>query len=96
MGKISISEIEKVAKLARIELNDTEQTQQTEEVGAILEFVETLQSVDTNDVTPTSQVTGLIDVWREDEIKKCPISPEELLSAAPNLQDCYVKVKKVL
>ncbi len=96
MSKISSSEIEKVAQLARIELSSEELDSITIEIGAILGFVETLQLVKTDNTLPTSQVTGLTDVWREDEIVESKVSVTELLAGAPGIQDGYVKVKKVL
>ena len=96
MSKISRDEMAKVAKLARIELSDVELAGMAVEVSSILDFVETIQNTDTAGIEPTSQVTGLKDVWREDEIKKSKISPKDLLAGAPEILDGYVKVKKVL
>lgn len=96
MSQMSESEIHKVAQLTRIELSADELASMTLEVGEILSFVETIQATDVAGVVPTSQVTGLNDVWREDEVIKSEISPKDLLSGAPALQDNYVKVKKVL
>ena len=96
MSKISRDDIEKVSKLARIGLNDQETADMAIEVSSILSFVETIQAVNTDGIEPTSQVTGLTDVWREDEIKKSNVPPKDLLAGAPDVQDGYVKVKKVL
>lgn len=96
MSKISLDEMAKVAKLARIELSDVELAGMAVEVSSILDFVEIIQNTDTDGIEPTSQVTGLKDVWREDEIKKSKISPKDLLAGAPEILDGYVKVKKVL
>lgn len=96
MSKISHDEMAKVAKLARIELTDAELAGMALEVSSILDFVETIQKTDTTGIKPTSQVTGLKDVWREDEIKRSKIPPKDLLAGAPETQEGYVKVKKVL
>jgi aspartyl-tRNA(Asn)/glutamyl-tRNA(Gln) amidotransferase subunit C len=96
MAKLSITDIEKVARLARIDLKDQEKDQLTTEVGSILDFVETIQSVDTQGVEPTAQVTGLQDVLRDDLVKKCDVLPAELLQNVPGLEDGYIKVPKVL
>ena len=96
MSKINISEIEKVAKLSRIELEPEELNKISDEFGSILDFVETIKNTDTKDIDPTSQVTGLNDVWREDVAITSEISPDKLLAAAPEILDGYIKVKKVL
>ncbi len=96
MAKISLTDIQKVARLTRIDLTDKELDTMTVEVSSVLEFVDALQAVNTDGVEPTSQVTGLRDVWREDEVKRCELSREELLVNAPATQDGYIKVRKVL
>lgn len=96
MTKISNEEIVHVAELARIELATSDIETVAGEVSSILTFVESLQAVDTKGVTPTSQVTKLTDVWREDDVKDCDISRDELLANTPQSQDGYVKVRKVL
>lgn len=64
------------------------------ELGQIVGFVEQLQSVDISEVEPTDQVTGLVDVWREDEVRPS-MSREELLVNAPAQKDGYIVVKRV-
>lgn len=96
MAKLSLDEIQKVALLARIELSDDELASASSEISSILDFVDTIQNTNTAGVEPTSQVTGLTDVWREDSVEKCAIAPKLLLASIPDMQDGYVKVKKVL
>lgn len=94
--KFSVNEVDKLADLARIGLKDEERTDLTKSLTSVLEFVDALNAVDTKDVKPTSQVTGLQDVLREDEVVPCSLSRDELLVNAPAVQDGYVKVKRVL
>jgi aspartyl-tRNA(Asn)/glutamyl-tRNA(Gln) amidotransferase subunit C len=96
MSKVNITEIEKVAKLSRIELDANELDKVTEEFESILDFVEIIEKADTKGVEPTSQVTGLSDVWRDDVVVRSEIEPKDLISAAPEIHDGYIKVKKVL
>lgn len=95
MSKIGVTEVERVAKLARIGLSPEEAAQMSIELGQIVGFVEQLQAVDVEGVEPTDQVTGLVDVWREDVV--VPSLPrEELLANAPEQKDGYIVVKRVL
>lgn len=96
MASLREQDISNIAKLARIDLSAPEQQDMKSEAGLILDFVEDLQKTDTSSVAPTSQVTGLQDVWREDKVVPSKIAPEDLLSQAPDVHDGYVKVKKVL
>ena len=96
MPKISTDEVAHIAHLARIALSGSETKQMATELAAILGYVEKLNSVDTKNVKTTSQVTGLTDVWRKDEVKKSPLSRDELLANAPDVKDGFIRVKKVL
>lgn len=95
MSKLGVSEVERVAKLARIGLSPEEASKLAVELGQIVEFVEQLSQVDVEGVEPTDQVTGLVDVWREDEVVSGP-TREELLSNVPETKDGYIVVKRVL
>ena len=95
MSKLKVNEIKRVADLARISLSDVETAQMAVELSAIVGFVEQLASVDVEGVAPTDQVTGLVDVWREDVVT--PSMPrEELLANAPAQKGGYIVVKRVL
>jgi aspartyl-tRNA(Asn)/glutamyl-tRNA(Gln) amidotransferase subunit C len=95
MSKIGTTEVERIAKLARISLSSDETAKMSVELGRILEFVEQLQQVDIEGTEPTDQVTGLVDVWREDEIR--PSMPrDQFLANSPEQKDGYIVVKRVL
>lgn len=96
MAKLTKDQIEYIANLARIEIHSAELSDMSEQISSIVDFVDDLASIDTNDVVPTSQVTGLSDVWREDEVVNCSISQAMLLANAPAIKDGYVMVKKIL
>ena len=95
MSKITPDEVRRIAALANVGLSDDEVSQMTGELDRIVDFVQQLQSVDTTDVPPTDQVTGLLDVVRPDEVRS-EYTREELLANAPAHQDGFFKVKRVL
>lgn len=94
MSKLEISEVERIARLARINLSPDQTSKMAEELSSILGFVEQLQSVDIAGIEPTDQVTGLVDVWREDVVKPS-LAREQLLMNAPEQKDGYIVVKRV-
>lgn len=96
MAKLSKQEIEHVAQLARIGLSEKEIASLATQTSSILDFVETIQSSDTANVVPTNQVTGLSDVWREDKVVRSTLTREQLLANAPEQENGYIKVPKVL
>lgn len=96
MAKLSIKEVEKIATLAKLGLSDKEKAKLAVDLSEILDFVETIQKTDTKNVETTSQVTDLIDVLREDVVKDCDIPREKLLKIAPETENGFVKVRRVL
>lgn len=96
MTKITIDEVKKLAALAKLSISEQEIKNYQEKFDSILEFVSTLNSIDTEGVKPTSQVTGLTNVTRADVIQESQVSTDELLAGAPDSQDGYVKVKRVI
>jgi len=96
MAKFTREDVLKLASLAKLELSDDEVESFTGEIKEILAYVEQLQSVDVKGLEPTSQVTGLKNVTRKDEIIDYGISRENMLKNVPDKQDGQIKVKRVL
>ncbi len=96
MTSISIADVRKLAVLSALSMTDAEAEKLTSELQNILAFVEQLNEVDTSGVEPTYQVTGLENVWRDDEIIDYKLDRDALLKNTPNHQDGQIKVKRVL
>lgn len=96
MAKLNTQDVLKLARLAKLELTEDELLSFTQELSAILEYAEQLGSVDVAGLEPTAQVTGLTNVTRSDEIIDYGISTDELLKNAPDRQNNYIKVKRVI
>jgi aspartyl-tRNA(Asn)/glutamyl-tRNA(Gln) amidotransferase subunit C len=96
MADLQRDDILKLAQLARLDLTDEEIDEYKSELSAILGYVEQLQSVDVGNLKPTNQVTGLENVYREDEIIDYGYDPKDLLSNVPSVKDNQIKVKRVL
>ena len=93
---LSPQEIEDIAKLARLELSDEEKTMYAEQLSAILDYINMLEEVDTSAVEETCQVTGLMNVTRDDEVHE--VSDEQkknIIEAFPDKIGSLLKVKKV-
>ncbi|MFH1670380.1 MAG: Asp-tRNA(Asn)/Glu-tRNA(Gln) amidotransferase subunit GatC [Patescibacteria group bacterium] len=80
---ISPDEVRHIAMLARLHLDDSKVEKFTRELSSILDYVDMLQEVDTKNVEPTAQVTGLTNGFREDEVIQKDATPEELLETSP-------------
>ena len=96
MTKLSVEDIKKLAYLARIDVTEDEVAEFSSEFAQILEYVDKLQSVDIEGLTPTSQVTGLTNVTRDDEIKDLGYTSEDLLKNVPQTENNQIKVKRMI
>ncbi|HEX9664340.1 MAG TPA: Asp-tRNA(Asn)/Glu-tRNA(Gln) amidotransferase subunit GatC, partial [Patescibacteria group bacterium] len=82
--KLTKEQVEYIAKLARIKLTSKEVAKFQDQLSQILNYIEQLGEVDTTDVEPTAQVTGLENVTREDKVEQCdPEVVEKLIEAFP-------------
>lgn len=96
MAKLTREDVLKLARLSRLRLSDEEVEQFQAEISEILAYVEQLSAVDTSGLEPTSQVTGLTNVMREDEIIDYGADQAALLKNAPAVDKQQFKVKRVL
>jgi aspartyl-tRNA(Asn)/glutamyl-tRNA(Gln) amidotransferase subunit C len=96
MTTISLDDVKKLATLSALSLSDDEAARLQVDLENILGFVEQLSQVDTAGVAPTYQVTGLENVWRNDEIIDYKLDREALLKNAPASEAGQIKVKRVL
>ncbi len=93
--EITKGNVEHVAELARLEITEHEKDIFTEQLSNILDYVEMLNELDTKEVSPTSHVVPLVNVFREDEIKEV-LKKDEALKNAPEKEDGYFKVPRVI
>ncbi len=64
-------EVLHIAKLARLELTPEEVDKFRTQLSEILEYIGQLQKIDTAGIEPTSQITGLQNVTRDDLVRDC-------------------------
>lgn len=88
-------DVSHVAKLANLALSEEEKKKFEKQLEETAQYVEGLDEVNTDGVVPTSQVTGLENVTREDEIKPS-LSQEEALKNAQSTHNGFFKVKGIL
>lgn len=94
---LTSDQVRHIADLARIELTSAEKDKYAGELSAVLGFIEQLSKVNTDNIIPTSQVTGLVNVVREDKAEQCDEETrKQIFKAAPLVEREYFKVKAVL
>lgn len=101
---ITKKDIEHIARLARIEIADAEIAKYEKELSGVLQFVDKLAEIDTTDIEPLAGGTELINVMRGDDDQRQATrdmrheieEAAELVKAAPEHEEGWVKVKRVL
>lgn len=99
---MEIQDIENLANLCRIELSENEKLELLGEMDSILGFVDQIQKVETGDLKvgtclPAGRTGELRNIMRKDENPYIGGEfSDDLLAEAPEVQDGYIKVKKIL
>jgi aspartyl-tRNA(Asn)/glutamyl-tRNA(Gln) amidotransferase subunit C len=96
MTQLTTNDIFKLAKLSNISISKSEAEELVTEIKVILDYVGQLQKLDLSRTEPTYQVTGLSNVMRADKEIDYKISTEDLLKNVPEIENNYIKVKRVL
>ena len=92
---ISEKDVEYVARLSRLKIKEEQKQKFTNQLNTILEYIETLNKLDTSRIEPTSHVVPLKNVRRKDTPK--PSFPvEEVLKNAPDKERGYFKVPPII
>jgi len=81
--KMLADEVKSIAKLIKVGLNNEEVEKFKETIPQTLDVIDVLKELDTKDVLPTSQVTGLQNVFKDDSA--CATLSQEL--ALSNAKD---------
>lgn len=90
-------EVVKIAKLARIALTDAEVEKFQKDLSTVLDYVEELKKVDVSGVDEVFEVTGLVNVQRDDKaVVPTPELLEGIFKNAPEMKDGFYKVKAIL
>jgi aspartyl-tRNA(Asn)/glutamyl-tRNA(Gln) amidotransferase subunit C len=85
----------RIAKLARIEVADEATDGLADELNAIMAWIEQLSEVDTEGVEPMTSVVAQKAPQRED-VAGTAVPREDLLADAPNAEDGFFTVPKVI
>ena len=97
MGRLSETDVIKVAKLANLSLSSKEVEKYKAQLSDIVDYFEQLNEVNIDNVEPTSQTTGLENVFRSDEVDPTRVlSNDQALSGTENTHNGYVVVPMLL
>lgn len=94
--QISSDDVAHLASLSAIALTPEEAELLRGDISNILDYIEQLGGLDTSGVEPTYQVTGLENVFREDEVQDSGVTVDTIFAEAPDSVNHQFKVPKVL
>ena len=94
-SKIDLDKLKKLGKLSRIPIDETGSNKLIEDLNKIIGFIEQLNEVDTDNVSPLSSVTGHNLPIREDVVNDGN-KKNDILENAPENKSGYFVVPKVI
>jgi aspartyl-tRNA(Asn)/glutamyl-tRNA(Gln) amidotransferase subunit C len=92
---VTLKDVEHVAALARLSFTPEEMLLLTAQLNTILAYMDQLNTLDTGNVEPLSQVIELSNVFRQD--RQTPgLSRDDTLRNSPSHNGTFFKVPKVI
>ncbi len=91
---LSLQEVQHVAKLAKLKFNPAEVKKFQKQLSEIIDYIDQLKKLETKKVEPTSQVTGLENVFRQDKAGPS-LSQKEVLANAKEKEKGMFKIKAI-
>ena len=93
---ITKEEIKKISSLAKINIPDDELDNYSEQISKILDYMSTLNEVDTSKVEEFSNALfNSEQLMRDDEVEPS-LNRDDILDIAPDSDGVYFKVPKVI
>jgi aspartyl-tRNA(Asn)/glutamyl-tRNA(Gln) amidotransferase subunit C len=92
---VTLEDVRKVARLARLRFTPEEEGRLIDDLNQVLDYVASLDELDTSNVAPTAHVLPISNVFRNDE-KRPSLSQAEALANAPSSGHGHFRVPKVI
>ncbi len=93
--KISFETVEYVAGLARLNLSEKEKEMMVVSMSGILEYMDKLNSLDTEGVKPLEHVEPMSNVFRKDVVAES-FDRDSILANAPDKEEGAFRVPKIV
>ena len=89
-NKISEQEVKKIAELSRLSLTNEELKKRTKDMNNILDYMDTLNEIDTENVEELYNVHDMNNSLREDNYESS-LSKKDVLANSPNSNSDYIE-----
>lgn len=94
-NKITDETMEYIGILAKLELDEAEREQAKIDISRMLEYMDSLNELNTDGIEPMSHIFSVTNVFREDEVSSQE-DTEHILANAPERKETYFKVPKAV
>jgi aspartyl-tRNA(Asn)/glutamyl-tRNA(Gln) amidotransferase subunit C len=92
-NKFSKKDTKSIAELINITLTDSETTEFTKEMNQTLSYINNLEELDTKNIKPTYQTTGITNRFQEEKLGERSLTQEQALSNTTKKKKGYFKIK---
>ena len=93
--KLTPEEVRRVAALARLELSPEEVDRFSGQLSVVLDFINTLNELDTSGIEPMSHALEINNVFREDR-REAKFPPDTWSANAPAAEYGHFRVPKII
>ena len=94
-NKISEQEVKKIAELSRLSLTNEELKKRTKDMNNILDYMDTLNEIDTENVEELYNVHDMNNSLREDSYESS-LDKKDVLANSPNSNSDYIEVPLIV
>jgi len=91
----SEKDIEKLSELVKLPISSEEKIKLAGMLSQTTEYMDMLNELDTSNVEPTYQVTGLMNVFQAEDLNKT-LTQNDVLNNAPNYKEGMIETSAVL
>lgn len=93
--KITKTQVQHIAFLSYLELSEAELDDFSKELSSIVAYIEILNTISTEGISPTYHVFSIANVYREDEVRSS-LPREQLLRSVPDHDTKSIRVPKII
>ena len=90
-NKIAEQEVRKIAELSRLSLSSDELKKRTEDMNNIINYMDTLNEIDTDNVEELYNVNDMSNSLRDDTFEQS-LEKKDVLKNSPSSNDDYIEV----
>ncbi len=91
---LTLEQVQHIANLARLELTEDELSRYRAQLSAVLDYFQQLQTIDTDEVPPTTSGLDIKSALRADQVRP-GLELQELLDNAPDVKDDQYRVPPI-